>query len=762
MFQQKAFIPALSTVAVIIFFFFYSLTSELEHKLETTLSEKQGLEELHTIYDLIALMQDFRGTSVLSTQTDISHKTLFSTQAQKIKQLIEEKLLLMNDQKLAKLIHQDIDHLPSNIDEKFNLISNIIERLHKKTVDISDESKLLYEDNRENYLLMRIAVQLTPNLSESAARIRGLSSFREMDKEAIAEEKALFTHYLNKIRSMSYLENENSAFENDVRDINTLYQKYTPMFLGNKTCTGLECYNEGSTLLSAIQNFGNTASRHLDMNLEKRAGELEKKIFLTYTALVISFLLIVSVIVFFYLRIRSIAASLQKEQNNFNFIDQMQTTLKEANRLKGVCDESLSYIANYYNASVAVMYLYNSKNNQLDLSATYGLNPKSLSYTLEIGEGIIGQNAIDQKIMEVTVEEFDEETIVETGTIIAKSKKVVTFPLLHLKNHIGNIQFVVLQESSIEHPFLSRISEMASGYIYKAIKAEESRKYLLAIDDHVITSTTNVQGIITEVSRAFEEISGYKKEELLGKKHNIVRHPEMPDTLFKDLWRTISKGNQWHGEIKNRKKDGGYYWVDVVITPNYNLYNKIIGYTAIRRDISDKKRVEEIAVTDGLTNIFNRRHFEDQFPKQLEMARRYHHHLVFALLDIDHFKLYNDTYGHQDGDAALKSVAHTLKKSLKRPDDMVFRLGGEEFGLLFSANTIDDAEKFILSVKEGVENLHIEHKHNSASPYVTISMGAVYINPKTEKTTQELYKTADEILYSSKEQGRNRAKIMAV
>lgn len=128
-------------------------------------------------------------------------------------------------------------------------------------------------------------------------------------------------------------------------------------------------------------------------------------------------------------------------------------------------------------------------------------------------------------------------------------------------------------------------------------KTSELTILLKAFDKHVIASKTNKKGKITYVSDAFCEISGYKREELIGKSHNIVRHPDMPKTLFKDLWTTIKQGKVWRGDIKNLTKNGEVYWVHTIISPEYDSDNKFVGYSGIRYDITAKKEVEELTQT---------------------------------------------------------------------------------------------------------------------------------------------------------------------
>jgi diguanylate cyclase (GGDEF)-like protein/PAS domain S-box-containing protein len=276
------------------------------------------------------------------------------------------------------------------------------------------------------------------------------------------------------------------------------------------------------------------------------------------------------------------------------------------------------------------------------------------------------------------------------------------------------------------------------------------------IENYIITSSTNTKGIITSVSKAFCQISGYTKEELIGQSHSLLRHPDMPNSLYEQMWETITQGEPWRGEVKNRKKDGEHYWVDAIIEPVFDNDNKIKGYYAIRLDITDKKKIEQISITDGLTNIFNRRHFNEVLPKIIDSSKRNDEWVCFLLMDIDHFKQYNDNYGHQAGDEVLIEFAQCLKQNLKRADDLAFRLGGEEFGIVFKPENKQKALEFANSVKENIENLKIKHEYSSASEYVTASMGLVCKRATEINTMDELFKQADDLLYKSKKNGRNQ------
>lgn len=113
-------------------------------------------------------------------------------------------------------------------------------------------------------------------------------------------------------------------------------------------------------------------------------------------------------------------------------------------------------------------------------------------------------------------------------------------------------------------------------------------------EGRAIVSETDLEGVITFANRKFCEISGYSTAELVGKPHNIIRHPDMPKAAFAQVWKTIEAGTIWHGLVKNLRKDGKYYWVDTEVSPMYDSNGKVKGYMAARKPAS-RKNIEETA-----------------------------------------------------------------------------------------------------------------------------------------------------------------------
>jgi len=284
---------------------------------------------------------------------------------------------------------------------------------------------------------------------------------------------------------------------------------------------------------------------------------------------------------------------------------------------------------------------------------------------------------------------------------------------------------------------------------------QKVHNYLELIDKNIITSNTDLDGNITYASEALCSISGYTKEELIGKNYNIFKHEDMDNGIYENLWRVLKSEGFFKGDIKNRKKDGGYFWVECSIYTLYDENQNRIGYTSVKRDITDRKRVEEISITDALTGIYNRRHFNEVCPKVVLEAKRKNELVSFLIMDIDYFKEYNDCYGHQAGDKALENVAKSMKESLKRASDYCFRLGGEEFGVILKPEDKQSALKVANKIKKSIGDLKIVHEKNSATKHLSVSIGLVTKFACDIADCESIYKEADELLYKSKSDGRN-------
>lgn len=289
----------------------------------------------------------------------------------------------------------------------------------------------------------------------------------------------------------------------------------------------------------------------------------------------------------------------------------------------------------------------------------------------------------------------------------------------------------------------------------KKIK-DDLEKQLEIIDKFVYISRTDLKGNITDVSTAFTKLSGYSKNELIGANHSILKSPDVSASFYKEMWDVILNGKNWTSVIKNIDKDGNVYWIRNHVSPVVDK-GKITGFTAVGENITDQKVIEALSIKDELTQAYNRRFFNQIFSKELKRAIRNGSIFSIAMFDIDYFKKYNDTYGHIRGDEALQKVVAQVSKKLQRPDDYLFRIGGEEFMVIFSEmQSFQEAKKFSLELVKAVENLKIEHKTSEVSDTLTISLGLLNVTPKCNMHEDAILKRVDELLYSAKEGGRNQ------
>lgn len=195
----------------------------------------------------------------------------------------------------------------------------------------------------------------------------------------------------------------------------------------------------------------------------------------------------------------------------------------------------------------------------------------------------------------------------------------------------------------------------------------------------------------------------------------------------------------------------------LVFTNLIGMYASFLFEMDSRELFQKKKLLKKLARTDGLTGIDNRRSFDEHLDNIWLQARREEHMIAVLLVDIDHFKLYNDCYGHGPGDECIQAVASTLASSVHRPFDQVARYGGEEFAVVLYDPTEQYVRDYADALVDQVAALEIEHKASDIAEVVTISVGAAVMRPAESNEPEQLLRKADDALYEAKEQGRNRA-----
>ena len=267
---------------------------------------------------------------------------------------------------------------------------------------------------------------------------------------------------------------------------------------------------------------------------------------------------------------------------------------------------------------------------------------------------------------------------------------------------------------------------------------------------------TDLEGNITYVNPRFSSLTGYSFEEAIGQTPRILKSDHTPPEEYRKLWLTISSGKIWKGEFLNRKKNGDLYWEQATIAPVLGQDGTILNYLAIKEEITEQKKMAAelklLATTDPLTGAINRRELIQRAESELERARRYEHPTSAIMLDIDNFKMVNDTYGHPTGDKVLVSLARLLTQAV-RASDLVARYGGEEFMLILPETPLEQARGIAERIRCAVADTPVMVDDQTIR--FTVSLG-VTSSESVGQDFEALLKAADKLLYQAKQSGRNR------
>lgn len=269
------------------------------------------------------------------------------------------------------------------------------------------------------------------------------------------------------------------------------------------------------------------------------------------------------------------------------------------------------------------------------------------------------------------------------------------------------------------------------------------------IDDSVMM--TDTAGVITYVNQAFCDHLGYSKEEVIGNTPKLFKSHQHDKSFYENLWETISEGNVYRTTLINKKKSNDLLYEDKTISPLKNDKGEIVGFVSTGKDVTKemlmRQEVERIAMIDQLTGIYNRHKFEQLLCLERERSRRFGQQLSLILIDIDHFKLINDTYGHDAGDEMLNHLVKIIQDNI-RQIDIFARWGGEEFLILTPDTDLDNIQILAEKLRLAVEKADFPKVSR-----ITISQGVATF--EKEDTFEDVFKRGDKGLYWAKKHGRN-------
>ncbi|MET0009208.1 MAG: sensor domain-containing diguanylate cyclase [Candidatus Thiodiazotropha sp. 6PLUC4] len=318
----------------------------------------------------------------------------------------------------------------------------------------------------------------------------------------------------------------------------------------------------------------------------------------------------------------------------------------------------------------------------------------------------------------------------------------------------------------------------ASSASQQRRRTEEKLRELNRQNEMILTTAgegifgVDLHGNMLFANPAAISMMGWPKETLLDSNHHTLVHhtkangePNPPEEC--PVRKAFTELKTIHSEKEIFwREDNSSFPVEMTAAPQLDD-GEASGAVVIFRDITSRlasdralqeanKKLQELARIDGLTGIANRRSFDELLENSWYDHTRSGEELSLIMVDIDYFKYYNDSYGHQAGDECIKQVTRALSESLFRRNDRLARYGGEEFVLVLTNTNSHGAMLVAERLRKAVETLQIKHEHSNVSDWVTISIGVATIMPSYEMKSQSLLRQADEALYQAKAEGRNR------
>ncbi|GGG01788.1 serine/threonine protein kinase [Paenibacillus albidus] len=369
-----------------------------------------------------------------------------------------------------------------------------------------------------------------------------------------------------------------------------------------------------------------------------------------------------------------------------------------------------------------------------------------------------------------------------------------TIAIIYLENNLMTGVFTEERMRIINLLSREMVFSLENASLYSDLERSEEkyRKLVNNLQDGIFI----IQGeYCVYVNSALAQMIGYRSEEMLGEPFQKFLSPGDRTGLDHYYQRRV-EGKKGPGEYEARllHKDGIREVIVILKVALINYMNKSAVQGTVK-DITERKLAEEelrrhkehleelvaertrelelnneelnkyihlietISITDELTGLYNRRHFNKVFREEVAKAGRGQECLTYIMLDIDHYKRYNDTYGHYEGDEVLRKLGERIQRAAAEAQGFVFRLGGEEFGIILTGLRPEQSGEYAEGIRSSIEALQIVHSNNPVHGVVTVSVGvaAVRVDDMRE---EDIYKLADEALYQSKKGGRNRVTVM--
>jgi len=336
---------------------------------------------------------------------------------------------------------------------------------------------------------------------------------------------------------------------------------------------------------------------------------------------------------------------------------------------------------------------------------------------------------------------------------------------------------VAWKEGSVALKIATERPDGLDGVGWKALPMVPSHVLKRAVEalreSVVIVDAQAADRPIIYVNEAFEQVTGYAAAEVVGRNCRFLQGERTDPASVARIREAIETQAGCTVELLNYRKDGSIFHNELRIAPVFDDAGVLTHFIGLQRDVtrealaeekvrdyaeqlaSMNRELHEMATHDPLTELPNRRAFEQRIEELCGAAMRQRTPLSVFMIDVDHFKTYNDNYGHRQGDACLRRVG-TFLESVVRRSDVAARYGGEEFIVAMVGNSPEDDARLAERLRAGVADMKLAHAFSDGANHVTISVGYASNVPEDINSINTLIESADRALYRAKDQGRNR------
>ncbi|MFC1685116.1 diguanylate cyclase domain-containing protein [Pseudomonadota bacterium] len=455
---------------------------------------------------------------------------------------------------------------------------------------------------------------------------------------------------------------------------------------------------------------------------------------------------------------------------NLEMLNSIIIKANESLELKEVLESILNSITTATGATAGTIFFRDLKSKQLRLGVSMGLSQafvdECTDHPIEQGKGLVGSIAESKKMIYIQEGASNDPRIARMSMRSESLNSYVGVPVFSDNRVVAVMNIMTHAPEMLDKGHESLIETIAqkvgsairNAQLYAELEqAGKNLDLTVAVFKNAIEGIviTNPDTVIEEVNPAFCKVTGYTREEIVGQKPSILKSGQHDEAFYKNMWADLNTLGKWRGEIVNRRKNGELFHQWVSIFAIYNAQGDVTRYASVATEISELKEREEQykfqANHDFLTNLPNRRLFDDRLSQEIVYAERYKLMVGILLIDLDKFKEVNDTMGHYYGDALLQEVAKRLEECVRK-SDTVSRLGGDEFVLLIPR--ISDIKDIIGIAQKIVDSFRLPMSFLEEEISVTTSVG-ISIYPEHGGKCEALINNADSAMYLVKHKGGN-------